>query len=144
MTGTVSVLGSAVPRNHRDGREVVAVLERELGAADALRRIGLPLGEAQVAREQPVADRVLLDLDLTELVAAAGRERDVDVGGPRLGVDDELVPLELCVDVATLLCAAQQLELEALIGGVLEPGTGLDRAVVDDRAQCRVVLTLPR
>ena len=67
----------------------------------------------------------------------------MDVGGLRLGVDDELVPLELRVDVATLLCAAQQLELEALIGGVLEPGTGLDRAVMDDRAQCRVVLTLP-
>src|SRR4029453_15534036 len=65
-----------VAGSHRYRAVVVAVLERELRAADPLRRIRLTLGEADKAGEQPGVDRILLDANLAELVATAGVEHD--------------------------------------------------------------------
>ena len=136
-------LGVAIAGQDAHVREVVAVLERVLRAADAFARKGLAGLEPDVALQQLGRDRVLLDADLAEPVAAARRQRDVSAGRARRRVDDQLAARDPRVEVAKLERAAQKVRLELLVGRVVEPCSGLQRAGGCEAGELRIVAPGP-
>ena len=72
---------------------------------------------------------------MAEAIEAARLERDPRIGEPLRRVDDELATRDLCVEVAALLCGAQQRGLQGVVLRVLEPRPRLDRRFGNHLAQ---------
>jgi hypothetical protein len=78
-------------RDHLYRREILAVIERELGAQKFGRIVGRGLAEAQVATQQVLVERALRDGGGAERVPWPGVHREMDPCSAALEVHQHLV-----------------------------------------------------
>ena len=133
----------ALLRQHLDDREILRVVERELGAQQRPRVEPLALAITQVALHQPGPQEILGDGGRAEPVALAGLERDEGARLARFRVHLQVAAREAGVEIAVGGRGAQQLALQAVVVEVAQARVGPERRVREHLRQERLVAPAP-